>query len=552
MADGDRSWFVAMELMAEELSFALDQACAAMLIQQEITCELGLGLTASPPEEDCTAQVRVLQENLQQLDALLVARTTELQVRVLNNDAHLARKLQRCDDRCERDRDFDYQVRYWSRRHDVTPYEGELQEIESLRKKIQPLLQPFLVVQPAPSSSENRADTVKPLAPAPQLRVPRLPHYGVASSSNTPVSSSDMATSLLRSVLPTPFGQCMGCLEDVAEQKSTSGSLLFGCQFTCGHGFCEDCLIRWVEAALENRQHHFPLKCSHPECKEPIDIGNSILMTILNQPGAHKRTEQTLLAQVELATIHSMFKDPIYCPNKKCDAIFEAPEPPDEPVQGWEVTFCEVCKVKMCLSCRCYYHDNMSCEAYQKLPLSERAAEDVSLHRLASDQHWRRCPNCNAFVEKRDGCNHVKCLCGTDFCYVCSTAYKSTVANQQNPHGEPGCRCQLFDVPEEEPPLQQQPVDEGFHIPQGGPRGGPRIGIQYVFYNRHRYPYGHLPEWLLDAWRRMQCHYCGRGFSSLRALDAHQSNTTLHRVLSCCGRTFANQDDFNGHLQHHR
>ena len=36
---------------------------------------------------------------------------------------------------------------------------------------------------------------------------------------------------------------------------------------------------------------------------------------------------------------------------------------------------------------------------------------------------WKRCPNvdCGARVERNGGCNHMECLCGTHFCYVCNS-----------------------------------------------------------------------------------------------------------------------------------
>jgi hypothetical protein len=30
-----------------------------------------------------------------------------------------------------------------------------------------------------------------------------------------------------------------------------------------------------------------------------------------------------------------------------------------------------------------------------------------------------KCPGCKMRVKKLDGCNHIQCICGTDFCYRC-------------------------------------------------------------------------------------------------------------------------------------
>lgn len=31
----------------------------------------------------------------------------------------------------------------------------------------------------------------------------------------------------------------------------------------------------------------------------------------------------------------------------------------------------------------------------------------------------RKCPKCNAWVEKNKGCDHIICKCGNNFCYLC-------------------------------------------------------------------------------------------------------------------------------------
>ena len=32
---------------------------------------------------------------------------------------------------------------------------------------------------------------------------------------------------------------------------------------------------------------------------------------------------------------------------------------------------------------------------------------------------FKICPKCKFWVEKNQGCNHMKCRWGTDFCYLC-------------------------------------------------------------------------------------------------------------------------------------
>ncbi|PWA93060.1 Zinc finger, C3HC4 RING-type [Artemisia annua] len=38
---------------------------------------------------------------------------------------------------------------------------------------------------------------------------------------------------------------------------------------------------------------------------------------------------------------------------------------------------------------------------------------------LAKKNNWKKCPKCKFFVEKTDGCRHIRCRCKYDFCYTC-------------------------------------------------------------------------------------------------------------------------------------
>jgi E3 ubiquitin-protein ligase RNF144 len=38
-----------------------------------------------------------------------------------------------------------------------------------------------------------------------------------------------------------------------------------------------------------------------------------------------------------------------------------------------------------------------------------RGIEDMMLLEMAKGKNWKRCPKCEFFVEKRDGCLHVTC-----------------------------------------------------------------------------------------------------------------------------------------------
>ncbi len=61
---------------------------------------------------------------------------------------------------------------------------------------------------------------------------------------------------------------------------------------------------------------------------------------------------------------------------------------------------------------------------------------------------FKQCPSCKYWVEKNEGCNHMTCRCGKQFCYVCGGDY-------------PQCYCKTGQRPPEPdlpPPVPQVPL----------------------------------------------------------------------------------------------
>jgi len=47
----------------------------------------------------------------------------------------------------------------------------------------------------------------------------------------------------------------------------------------------------------------------------------------------------------------------------------------------------------------------------------EDEVDELSLHWL--EEHTKQCRGCGARIQKKDGCNHMTCRCGYEFCYNC-------------------------------------------------------------------------------------------------------------------------------------
>ncbi|KAI0374372.1 hypothetical protein BV20DRAFT_913326, partial [Pilatotrama ljubarskyi] len=116
----------------------------------------------------------------------------------------------------------------------------------------------------------------------------------------------------------------------------------------------------------------------------------------------------------------------VYCCNRRCSVFLCAATAGS--VSGVS-TYCSACGSRTCTTCKEYAHPGSSCR-----PL---ATSDDAVLKLGETKGWKRCPSCRHLVSVEEGCYHVKCRCGKEFCYRCGRMWK-------------GCHCDLFYVPPEE------------------------------------------------------------------------------------------------------
>lgn len=70
----------------------------------------------------------------------------------------------------------------------------------------------------------------------------------------------------------------------------------------------------------------------------------------------------------------------------------------------------------------------------KELAAAEAKADDINNRYLEEDkqlEEWaervgaKRCVRCQFWVQKNDGCDHMTCRCGYEFCYICGGVYGS-------------------------------------------------------------------------------------------------------------------------------
>lgn len=176
---------------------------------------------------------------------------------------------------------------------------------------------------------------------------------------------------------------------------------------TCSHVFCSDCISKHVAAKIQ--ENITEVKCPGVNCRGVLEP--EICRSIVPKE-VFDRWEDALSESAVLASQR------FYCPFKDCSALLA-----DDCEETIRESECPNCRRMFCAQCRVSWHSGVSCEEYQRLNEYERGREDLTLMELAKTKKWKRCPRCKYFVEKTQGCLHITCRCGFQFCYGCGLTW---------------------------------------------------------------------------------------------------------------------------------
>ncbi|XP_057680874.1 ranBP-type and C3HC4-type zinc finger-containing protein 1 isoform X1 [Corythoichthys intestinalis] len=225
-------------------------------------------------------------------------------------------------------------------------------------------------------------------------------------------------------LVPNPESlDCKICYTDI---QPGEGAVLRECL----HCFCKDCLRSVImmseepEVACPYRDDTYACTCTLLERE----------IKALVSPEEFERWLQKCLSVAE-----SRCEGSYHCATADCT--------------GWclyedtvNVFACPVCTKANCLICKAI-HEGMNCKQYQD-DLAARAINDSAARRtnhllqtLVQSGEAMHCPQCGIIVQKRDGCDWLRCtVCQTEICWV-------TRGRRWGPKGpgdtSGGCRCNV-------------------------------------------------------------------------------------------------------------
>ncbi|KAJ3616898.1 hypothetical protein Zmor_008962 [Zophobas morio] len=179
-------------------------------------------------------------------------------------------------------------------------------------------------------------------------------------------------------------------------------------KFSCGHMACCVCSSQYTRTQICDRVIN--IRCIYPDCKTFIQMHE---IALLNTPDLVERYDKNCLENY-LSLEPSCRR----CPQPDCDYCVFIHEDAANFI-------CEKCRTNVCASCGEKFHKGKCKEKVVPLILpsdSEEETLDFSVRRARDAEQCKQCPRCRTWVLKIDdgGCNHIKCHCGCDFCWLCN------------------------------------------------------------------------------------------------------------------------------------
>eukprot|EP00455_Lapot_gusevi_P048641 TRINITY_DN6758_c0_g1_i1.p1 TRINITY_DN6758_c0_g1~~TRINITY_DN6758_c0_g1_i1.p1 ORF type:complete len:550 (-),score=-20.03 TRINITY_DN6758_c0_g1_i1:24-1673(-) len=181
----------------------------------------------------------------------------------------------------------------------------------------------------------------------------------------------------------------------------------------CSHKFCFFCCRGYFHTQIRDGKVKELVKCPDLTCR--VAIKPEAIQPLVSEP--------MWLKYLQFARNHEVRINPLarFCPRPGCDNILYGRKQEKR-------LACEKCNYVMCFECNNEYHGNTDCNRHLDRLVDEWAVgKDV-----------QPCPQCRTPIEKTEGCNHMSCSCGYQFCWLCRGRYYDGHFLELNPFGCPG------------------------------------------------------------------------------------------------------------------
>ena len=215
-------------------------------------------------------------------------------------------------------------------------------------------------------------------------------------------AASRELTEALRQVVPnnpgnkkSPAQTCPICLENTHDMISLR---------CCQSKFCRSCLNDNFRTELKTLNIHMP--CPNNTCKGPD--GQRRIVCPFDIKLFTTPLQYTVFTRI--AERAALNRNNQQCPTPDCSGFIPR-------TKKAEIFRCETCSLRYCTQCLSYHPTTQSCSEARSSRLDPEG-------RKWERENTRTCPRCSTIIHRSDGCNHMTCQCGHQFCLVCLRAWK--------------------------------------------------------------------------------------------------------------------------------
>ena len=189
------------------------------------------------------------------------------------------------------------------------------------------------------------------------------------------------------------FDECQVCYGEISKDDKELNSL------PCGHLFCTYCWFNYLKTLITEAKVD-TIKCMDHECDQIIS--EEFIF-------AHLKENQNLVEKYNKFKKRTEIikdKNKKLCPNPDCDSFLKKSK-------NSKYVECENGH-KFCFDCLNPPHGNKPCD--QKL--------EKQFMKWKKGKRVKRCPRCQIYTEKNEGCNHMTCVnCKYQWCWLCEGQY---------------------------------------------------------------------------------------------------------------------------------
>ena len=187
---------------------------------------------------------------------------------------------------------------------------------------------------------------------------------------------------------------CIICYSPLTSIELTNYSL------SCGHVCCSVCWFEYLKTKIISANVS-KIKCASYKCN--VILHEQFIMNIIN-------TDNKLITKYnEYKRKASILAHPNrkFCPHPNCDSYLEK--------SNNKYVSCEH-DHKYCYICLKPWHGDIKCD--------EELDKDFQLWK--KNKVVKRCPQCQFYTEKNEGCNHMTCVeCKFQWCWLCEGEYNA-------------------------------------------------------------------------------------------------------------------------------